>query len=125
VLLETGSTQVWYSDGFQPKQMWFEVKTSVLELKAFSRSSQKGICWSLCVRGACLVLFRKLHHIIDTSRVLTEELKCTLTLFRMTCSSSYYCTWIISAFQIYRKCKQYTYTYQHILPKCTLYNNCA
>ncbi|XP_039532284.1 low-density lipoprotein receptor-related protein 2 isoform X2 [Pimephales promelas] len=42
ITLENGSTQVWYSDGFQPKQMWFEVKTSVLELKAFSRSSQKG-----------------------------------------------------------------------------------
>ncbi|XDV53810.1 hypothetical protein PO909_022227, partial [Leuciscus waleckii] len=42
ITLDNGTTQVWYSDGFQLKQKWFEVKTSVLELKAFSRSSQKG-----------------------------------------------------------------------------------
>ncbi|XP_067289019.1 low-density lipoprotein receptor-related protein 1B isoform X2 [Pseudorasbora parva] len=42
ITLENGTTNVWYSDGFQPKQMWFEVKTNIIELKAYSRSSQKG-----------------------------------------------------------------------------------
>lgn len=41
-LVSTGVTKMWYSDGFQPKQLWFEVKTNVVELKAYSRSSQKG-----------------------------------------------------------------------------------
>uniref|UniRef100_A0A671K6H9 Si:dkey-88l16.3 n=1 Tax=Sinocyclocheilus anshuiensis TaxID=1608454 RepID=A0A671K6H9_9TELE len=40
--LETGSAKVWYMDGFQPKHMWFEVKANIVELKAYSRSSQKG-----------------------------------------------------------------------------------
>lgn len=43
MLLETGTIKVWYTDGFQPKKMWFEVKTNVVELKAYSKSSQKGI----------------------------------------------------------------------------------
>nr|XP_055065094.1 low-density lipoprotein receptor-related protein 2 isoform X1 [Misgurnus anguillicaudatus] len=42
VTLDNGTVKVWYTDGFQPKQMWFEVKTNIVELKAYSKSSQKG-----------------------------------------------------------------------------------
>lgn len=40
-----GTTKMWYSDGFQPKQMWFEVQTSIVALKAYGKHSQKGIFW--------------------------------------------------------------------------------
>ncbi|KTG04169.1 hypothetical protein cypCar_00024761 [Cyprinus carpio] len=40
--LETGTAKVWCRGGFQPKHMWFEVKANIIELKAYSRSSQKG-----------------------------------------------------------------------------------
>ncbi|XP_016314366.1 low-density lipoprotein receptor-related protein 2 isoform X1 [Sinocyclocheilus anshuiensis] len=42
ITLDNGTAEVWYTDGFQPKLMWFEVKANVIELKAYSRSSQKG-----------------------------------------------------------------------------------
>ncbi|XP_042588115.1 low-density lipoprotein receptor-related protein 2 isoform X5 [Cyprinus carpio] len=42
ITLDNGTAKVWYTDGFQPKHMWFEVKANVIELKAYSRSSQKG-----------------------------------------------------------------------------------
>uniref|UniRef100_A0A672M2Z5 Si:dkey-88l16.3 n=1 Tax=Sinocyclocheilus grahami TaxID=75366 RepID=A0A672M2Z5_SINGR len=42
ITLDNGTAKVWYTDGFQPKLMWFEVKANVIELKAYSRSSQKG-----------------------------------------------------------------------------------
>lgn len=37
-----GTTDVWYSDGTQPKQLWFEVQTNIIALKAYSENSQKG-----------------------------------------------------------------------------------
>ncbi|XP_058267647.1 low-density lipoprotein receptor-related protein 1B [Hemibagrus wyckioides] len=37
-----GTTKVWYSDGIQPKQLWFEVQTHIIALKAYSANSQKG-----------------------------------------------------------------------------------
>ncbi|KAK3521954.1 hypothetical protein QTP70_020467, partial [Hemibagrus guttatus] len=37
-----GTTNVWYSDGIQPKQLWFEVQTNIIALKAYSANSQKG-----------------------------------------------------------------------------------
>lgn len=43
LFVSTDVTKMWYSDGVQPKQLWFEVKTNVVELKAYSRSSQKGM----------------------------------------------------------------------------------
>uniref|UniRef100_A0A9J8B4V1 Si:dkey-88l16.3 n=1 Tax=Cyprinus carpio carpio TaxID=630221 RepID=A0A9J8B4V1_CYPCA len=42
ITLDNDTAKVWYTDGFQPKHMWFEVKANVIELKAYSRSSQKG-----------------------------------------------------------------------------------
>ncbi|KAI4882735.1 hypothetical protein NFI96_028538 [Prochilodus magdalenae] len=51
--LDNGTTRVWYSDGIQPKQMWFEVHSNIVALKAFSEHSQKGS--NLCVEnnGGC------------------------------------------------------------------------
>ncbi|XP_051971586.1 low-density lipoprotein receptor-related protein 8 [Xyrauchen texanus] len=51
VTLDNGTTKVWYSDGLLPKQMWFEVMTNIVELKAYSRSSQK----ELSLRRTCPV----------------------------------------------------------------------
>ncbi|XP_034168449.2 low-density lipoprotein receptor-related protein 2 isoform X2 [Pangasianodon hypophthalmus] len=48
-----GTTNVWYSDGIQPKQLWFEVQTNIVALKAYSANSQKGT--NLCAEnnGGC------------------------------------------------------------------------
>ena len=35
-------TKLWFSDGLQPNQLWFETKTSVVEVKAYSNDSQAG-----------------------------------------------------------------------------------
>ncbi|XP_064873189.1 low-density lipoprotein receptor-related protein 2-like [Oncorhynchus nerka] len=35
-------TRIWFSDGFQPKQLWFEVNTNVVALRVYSKTSQKG-----------------------------------------------------------------------------------
>uniref|UniRef100_A0A4W4GM80 EGF-like domain-containing protein n=1 Tax=Electrophorus electricus TaxID=8005 RepID=A0A4W4GM80_ELEEL len=53
ITLYNGTTKVWYSDGVQPKQMWFEVQTNILALKAYSKYSQKGT--NLCAEnnGGC------------------------------------------------------------------------
>uniref|UniRef100_A0A665XAN3 Si:dkey-88l16.3 n=1 Tax=Echeneis naucrates TaxID=173247 RepID=A0A665XAN3_ECHNA len=37
------STKLWFSDGVQPKQLWFETKTSVVEIRAYSSNSQTGM----------------------------------------------------------------------------------
>ncbi|KAL7847835.1 hypothetical protein AOLI_G00225530 [Acnodon oligacanthus] len=53
VTLYNGTNKVWYSDGVQPKKMWFEVQTNIVALKAFSKHSQKGS--NLCAEnnGGC------------------------------------------------------------------------
>ncbi|XP_034151271.1 low-density lipoprotein receptor-related protein 2 isoform X3 [Esox lucius] len=35
-------TRLWFSDGDQPKQLWFEVKTNIVAIRAYGKSSQKG-----------------------------------------------------------------------------------
>lgn len=35
---------MWFSDGIQPKQLWFESKTSIVEVRAYSNGSQSGKC---------------------------------------------------------------------------------
>lgn len=35
-------TKLWFSDGLQPKQLWFETKTSVVEIRAHSNDTQSG-----------------------------------------------------------------------------------
>ncbi|XP_062383968.1 low-density lipoprotein receptor-related protein 2-like isoform X2 [Sardina pilchardus] len=56
VTLDKEVTKMWYSDGFQPKQLWFEVKTNVVEVKAYSRSSQKGGNACSVKNGGCVHL---------------------------------------------------------------------
>lgn len=41
-LLTADVTKVWFSDGLQPNQQWFETKTSLVEVRAYSSSSQSG-----------------------------------------------------------------------------------
>ncbi|XP_077399138.1 uncharacterized protein LOC144034293 [Vanacampus margaritifer] len=40
--LEKEVTKMWFSDGLHPKQLWFETKTSLVEIKAYSNDSQTG-----------------------------------------------------------------------------------
>ena len=37
-----GNSRLWVSDGVQPRQLWFQMRSSLLSLKAYSRSSQTG-----------------------------------------------------------------------------------
>ncbi|XP_077478907.1 uncharacterized protein lrp13b [Stigmatopora argus] len=50
---EKDSTKMWFSDGFHPKQLWFETKIRLLEIKAYSNDSQTGS--NLCAdkNGGC------------------------------------------------------------------------
>ncbi|XP_071323032.1 low-density lipoprotein receptor-related protein 2 isoform X2 [Trachinotus anak] len=42
VTLDKDVTKLWFSDGIQPKQLWFETKTSIVEVRAYSNNSQAG-----------------------------------------------------------------------------------
>ncbi|KAG7242405.1 hypothetical protein INR49_023270, partial [Caranx melampygus] len=42
VTLDKDVTKLWFSDGLQPNQLWFETKTSMVEVRAYSNSSQAG-----------------------------------------------------------------------------------
>ncbi|XP_058473588.1 low-density lipoprotein receptor-related protein 2-like isoform X1 [Solea solea] len=42
VTLDKDVIKLWFTDGFQPKQLWFETKTIVEEVKAYSNISQTG-----------------------------------------------------------------------------------
>ncbi|XP_076875728.1 uncharacterized protein lrp13b isoform X3 [Brachyhypopomus gauderio] len=53
VTLYNGTTKVWYSDGVQPKQMWFEVQTNIVALKAYSTRSQEGTNQCTGSNGGC------------------------------------------------------------------------
>ncbi|MBN3311182.1 LRP4 protein, partial [Amia calva] len=47
------TTKMWYSDGQQPRQLWFEVKTTVLNLKVYSKFSQNGSGGCATQNGGC------------------------------------------------------------------------
>ncbi|KAM6984683.1 vitellogenin receptor [Aplochiton taeniatus] len=53
VTLEKGISQIWFSDDFQPKQLWFEVNYNVVALKAYSKASQKGVSGCSDRNGDC------------------------------------------------------------------------
>ncbi|XP_041826726.1 low-density lipoprotein receptor-related protein 2-like isoform X3 [Melanotaenia boesemani] len=36
------ATKLWFSDGLQPKQLWFETKTKVVDVRAYNDDSQSG-----------------------------------------------------------------------------------
>ncbi|XP_034047695.1 low-density lipoprotein receptor-related protein 2-like [Thalassophryne amazonica] len=50
VTLSNDVTKLWFTDGLQPKQMWFETKSSIIEVKAYSNNSQSGRIDSLSCR---------------------------------------------------------------------------
>uniref|UniRef100_A0AAQ5ZPW7 EGF-like domain-containing protein n=1 Tax=Amphiprion ocellaris TaxID=80972 RepID=A0AAQ5ZPW7_AMPOC len=56
VTLDKDVTKLWFSDGLQPKQLWFETKTSVLEVRAFSNNSQTGNNSCSNNNGGCIQL---------------------------------------------------------------------
>uniref|UniRef100_A0A672ZF23 Si:dkey-88l16.3 n=1 Tax=Sphaeramia orbicularis TaxID=375764 RepID=A0A672ZF23_9TELE len=56
VTLDKDVTKLWYSDGLQPKQLWFETKTSLIEVKAYSNNSQSGTNMCSNNNGGCVQL---------------------------------------------------------------------
>ncbi|XP_056258757.1 low-density lipoprotein receptor-related protein 2-like [Seriola aureovittata] len=42
VTLDKDVTKLWFSDGLQPKQLWFETKTRMVEVRAYNNNSQTG-----------------------------------------------------------------------------------
>ncbi|KAK5851838.1 hypothetical protein PBY51_023361 [Eleginops maclovinus] len=56
VSLDKDVTKVWFSDGLQPNQMWFETKTSLVEVKAYSNNSQTGTNSCSKDNGGCVHL---------------------------------------------------------------------
>ncbi|XP_055731656.1 low-density lipoprotein receptor-related protein 2-like [Salvelinus fontinalis] len=51
--LDKDVTRLWFSDGFQPKQLWFEVNTNVVALRVYSKTSQKGTNSCSARNGGC------------------------------------------------------------------------
>ncbi|XP_062414865.1 low-density lipoprotein receptor-related protein 2-like isoform X2 [Pungitius pungitius] len=49
-------TRLWFSDGLQPNQLWFETKTSVVEVQAHSNASQTGTNGCSKSNGGCVHL---------------------------------------------------------------------
>uniref|UniRef100_A0AAX7TTX0 EGF-like domain-containing protein n=1 Tax=Astatotilapia calliptera TaxID=8154 RepID=A0AAX7TTX0_ASTCA len=47
---------LWFSDGLQPKQLWFETKTSVVEIRAHSNDTQSGSNSCSKNNGGCVHL---------------------------------------------------------------------
>ncbi|XP_031711305.1 low-density lipoprotein receptor-related protein 2-like [Anarrhichthys ocellatus] len=42
VTVDKDLTKLWFSDGLQPNQLWFETKTRMVEVQAYSNDSQSG-----------------------------------------------------------------------------------
>ncbi|XP_040013370.1 low-density lipoprotein receptor-related protein 2-like isoform X2 [Xiphias gladius] len=53
VTLDKDVTKLWFSDGLQAKQLWFETKTSVVEVRAYSNNSQSGTNSCSSNNGKC------------------------------------------------------------------------
>ncbi|CAL8280063.1 unnamed protein product [Merluccius merluccius] len=56
VTAHQGTSRVWVSDGVQPRQLWFQMRSSLLDLKAYSRSSQTGSNSCSNQNGGCAQL---------------------------------------------------------------------
>ncbi|XP_028456831.1 low-density lipoprotein receptor-related protein 2 isoform X2 [Perca flavescens] len=56
VTLDNDVTKLWFSDGLQPNKLWFETKTSVVEVKAYSNDSQSGTNSCSNNNGGCVHL---------------------------------------------------------------------
>nr|XP_033502276.1 low-density lipoprotein receptor-related protein 2-like isoform X6 [Epinephelus lanceolatus] len=53
VTLDKDVTKLWFSDGLQPNQLWFETKISVVEVKAYSNDTQSGTNSCSNKNGGC------------------------------------------------------------------------
>ncbi|XP_008323120.1 low-density lipoprotein receptor-related protein 2-like isoform X2 [Cynoglossus semilaevis] len=53
VTLENGVTKLWVSDGLQLKQLWFETRATVIEVKAYSNTTQTGTNMCSNNNGQC------------------------------------------------------------------------
>ncbi|XP_073334409.1 uncharacterized protein [Pagrus major] len=51
--LDKDVTKLWFSDGLQPNQLWFETKTSLVEVRAYSVDSQSGTNTCSKNNGGC------------------------------------------------------------------------
>ncbi|KAF7648260.1 hypothetical protein LDENG_00159790 [Lucifuga dentata] len=56
VTLDKDVSRIWFSDGLQPKQLWFETKTRMVEVKAYSNDTQIGVNSCSNNNGGCLHL---------------------------------------------------------------------
>ncbi|XP_029301025.1 LOW QUALITY PROTEIN: low-density lipoprotein receptor-related protein 2-like [Cottoperca gobio] len=56
VTLDKDVNKLWFSDGLQSNQLWFETKTSVVEVKAYSNDSQSGTNGCSENNGGCVQL---------------------------------------------------------------------
>ncbi|XP_054468644.1 low-density lipoprotein receptor-related protein 2-like [Anoplopoma fimbria] len=56
VTMDKDLTKLWFSDGLQPNQLWFETKTSVVEVKGYSNDSQSGTNSCSKYNGGCVHL---------------------------------------------------------------------
>jgi len=54
-------TKLWYRDERQQKHMWFEVNTAVVDLKAYSKSSQAGM-WKNTVHLHLLEVLQRVQY---------------------------------------------------------------
>ncbi|KAM8744391.1 uncharacterized protein AB9X84_018373 isoform 3-T3 [Acanthopagrus schlegelii] len=54
--LDKDVTKLWFSDGLQPNQLWFETKTSLVEVRAYSIDSQSGTNTCSKNNGGCAQL---------------------------------------------------------------------
>ncbi|XP_018536167.1 low-density lipoprotein receptor-related protein 2 isoform X1 [Lates calcarifer] len=53
VTMDKDVTKLWFTDGLQPKQLWFETKTSVVEVRAYSNDTQSGMNSCSSNNGDC------------------------------------------------------------------------
>uniref|UniRef100_A0A8P4G0N3 EGF-like domain-containing protein n=1 Tax=Dicentrarchus labrax TaxID=13489 RepID=A0A8P4G0N3_DICLA len=53
VTLNKDVTKLWFSDGLQPNQLWFETKTSLVGVRAYSTDSQSGTNSCSLKNGGC------------------------------------------------------------------------
>ncbi|KAM9446414.1 low-density lipoprotein receptor-related protein 2 isoform 2-T2 [Clarias gariepinus] len=82
-LTKTDSTKCWISEDHQTMKLWFEVKTEVLDMNAFSKPSQKGSnscsfanggCGQLCLAfpGGRTCLCGRGFHLTDETSCATD-----------------------------------------------------
>ncbi|XP_056289033.1 low-density lipoprotein receptor-related protein 1B-like [Pseudoliparis swirei] len=56
VTVDKDLTKLWFSDGLQPNQLWFETKISVVQVQAYNNESQSGTNGCSINNGGCVQL---------------------------------------------------------------------